>query len=89
MTPEEKRAKKNEYLRSWGQRNKELLKEKQRAYYAQNIKKPPESTTNRKCLCCKRVFASAGAHNRICFNCKHTEPYNGDPSIHHFCGKGI
>jgi hypothetical protein len=31
--------------------------------------------SSRSCLCCRRAFASAGAHERICRACKDSEEW--------------
>jgi hypothetical protein len=40
----------------------------------------------RECLCCCRMFVSAGAHNRLCDLCRasssYVEPYQISPSLH-------
>ena len=33
--------------------------------------------TERKCLCCDRIFMSWGIGNRICEPCKHSSLYEG------------
>jgi hypothetical protein len=30
----------------------------------------PARATQRPCLCCRRIFQSAGPHNRLCGNCR-------------------
>jgi len=42
---------------------------------AKDLRSVWTGASSRPCLCCRKTFASAGAHERICRDCKESEEW--------------